>query len=428
MRVLAGGIGMLCLGALVFVGGSSLRAADDKGGVAGKVASADGTVLRKDGKVWKAVKTKTTVNGGDILLSLPGMRGDVDSKDGSVQLSLWGNVPEFYNAPVLESEVELAANSERAFDVNVMNGRILLKKGKGKEGSWVRVRYLDRMYDVHLAEPGTEVAVEQYGRWPRGSRFSKRPRPDELPTLALSIFVTKGRADLKIGDEQFLMSMGATFYWNNIGGGDRLPHKVDKLPAWTEEKTLTAEGKQMQATLQKLEKQLAEKPADAVVLENLDAKEAAAREVAVYSLGALNDMPHLVEALAAGKHANVRETAISALRHWIGQGSGQDLRLYRFLVDQKMYSTNQAEIIMQLLHSFEDAARDRPETYETMIEYLRHDNPAIRELARWHLYRWAIAGRDIPYNALGSNAELDKAYKAWKALVPDGTLPPAGKK
>ena len=152
-----------------------------------------------------------------------------------------------------------------------------------------------------------------------------------------------------------------------------------------------------------------------------------ARALAVYSLGALNDMPHLVEALAAGKQANVRETAISALRHWIGEAPGQDMRLYRFLVDQKMYSTNQAEIILQLLHSFEDAARDRPETYETLIEYLRHDNSAIRELSRWHLYRWVIAGRDVAYDALGTQTDLEKAYKAWKVLIPDGKLPPLNK-
>lgn len=427
MRALVGRIGFACVLALFLLGGSEATGAEE-GGAVGKVVSADGTVLRKEGKTWKALKSKATVNGGDVLLALPGMRGDIDSKDGGVQLSLWGNLPEFYNAPVLESQVELRDNAERALDVTVAKGRVLLTRRKGKDSAVVRVRYLDRVYDLNLAEAGTEVALEQYGRWSRGSRFSKRPRPDEVPTLALAIYVTKGRADLRIGDEQFLMNASSTFYWNNIGGGDRLPHKAEKLPSWTEDKALTAEGKQLQATLQKLEKQLADKPVERVLLDNLDAKDPAARELAVYSLGAINDVPHLVDSLAAGKQANVREAAISALRHWIGQGPGQDMRLYRFLVDQKMYSTNQAEIILQLLHSFEDSARERAETYETLIEYLRHENTAIRELSRWHLYRWVIAGRDIAYDALGSNTDLEKAYKAWKVLIPDGKLPPTGKK
>lgn len=402
--------------------------AADKGDAVGKVTSAEGTVLHKDGKAWLAVKAKGDVHAGELLLALPGMRGEIESKDGAVQLSLWGNVPELYNAPVLESEIELQANAERAFDFTLVRGRVLLSKRKGKDGSWVRVRFLDKVYDLNLAETGTEIALEEYGRWPRGSRFNKRPKPEEVPTLALTIYVTKGRADLKIGDEQFLMNAPSSYYWNNIGGQDRLPQKGVPLPSWTEDKALSPEAKALQAAAQKLQKQIAGKAVEPALVEDLDAKDAATRQLAVYSVGAINDLPHLADALGAAKQTDVRETAITALRHWIGQGPSQNLRLYRFLVDQRMLSTNQAEILLQMLHSFDEGARDRPETYETMIEYLRHDNMAIRELARWHLYRWAIAGRDIPYDAAAGKADLDKAYNAWKRLIPDGKLPPSGGK
>src|SRR5262245_16774307 len=383
------GVAVLCSGCLL----QGRAGAAEQGAVTGKMTSAAGTILHKEGKAWLPVKAKADVHAGDLLLALPGVRGEIDSKDGALQLSLWGNLPEFYNAPVLESQIELQAGSERVFDLTLVHGRIVLAKSKGKDGSMVRVRFLDKTYDLNLAEVGTQIAVEQYGRWPRGSRFSKRPRPEEVPTLALMIYVIKGRADLKIGDEQFLMNAPSTFHWDNLGGQDRVPQKADRLPAWTEEKPLTAEAKQLQAAVQKLEKQLAGKAVEAVLVEDLESKDANVRKLAVYSVAAINDLPHLVDALGASKQADVRETAITALRHWIGQGPGQDMRLYRFLVDQRMLSTNQAEILLQLLHSFDDGARDRAETFETLIEYLRHDNMAIRELARWHLYRWAIAGR-----------------------------------
>ena len=51
----------------------------------------------------------------------------------------------------------------------------------------------------------------------------------------------------------------------------------------------------------------------------------------------------------------------------------------------------------------------------------------MRELARYHLYRWVIDGRKIPYDASYSAEQLDKAVQAWKELIPSGKLPPAPK-
>ena len=48
------------------------------------------------------------------------------------------------------------------------------------------------------------------------------------------------------------------------------------------------------------------------------------------------------------------------------------------------------------------------------LVYKVHTEPG--HLARWHLYRWVIAGRDIPYDAAAGKADLDKAYNAWKRL------------
>jgi hypothetical protein len=65
-----------------------------------------------------------------------------------------------------------------------------------------------------------------------------------------------------------------------------------------------------------------------------------------------------------------------------------------------------------------------PETYETLIAYLRHDKQPVRELAKWHLDRLAPAGRSIPFDAAAPPEEREKAYKEWKKLIPDGKLPP----
>jgi hypothetical protein len=130
----------------------------------------------------------------------------------------------------------------------------------------------------------------------------------------------------------------------------------------------------------------------------------------------------VVDALG-DKHADVRDAAVQALRAWIGRGPGQDRKLYDFLQAGPKFSKGQAAIALELLHSFGDDDLARPETYEALIADLRHARPAIRELAAWHLYRLVPAGKDIPYDPSGSDEERQAAFKAWKKLVPDGTVP-----
>jgi uncharacterized protein (TIGR03000 family) len=95
--------------------------------------------------------------------------------------------------------------------------------------------------------------------------------------------------------------------------------------------------------------------------------------------------------------------------------------LYEALQSDLGFSKNDAETVLQLLHSPFDL--EQPETYETLIAYLRHRRQAVRELAAWHLYRLAPIGQKIPFNAAASPEEHAKAAAAWKKLIPSGELP-----
>src|SRR5262249_41805228 len=176
--------------------------------------------------------------------------------------------------------------------------------------------------------------------------------------------------------------------------------------------------------------QLQKKPVDVALAELLEGartepKQAQAslrRQLAVYGFAALDDLSRLAEALADPEHAEVRDNAVAALRHWIGQGARNDQQLFEALTREKRSSPAQAETLLELLHSPFDA--DQPETYETLIAYLRHERTAIRELARWHLYRLVPAGKKIPYEAGASDAERARGVEEWRKLIPKGKLPP----
>jgi len=93
------------------------------------------------------------------------------------------------------------------------------------------------------------------------------------------------------------------------------------------------------------------------------------------------------------------------------------------LIDKRGYSPKHADIVLQLLHSFDDTDLSRPELYEALIAYLKHDKVAVRGLAWWHLTRLVPAGKKIAYNPSAKPEELNAAYEEWKKLVPSGKLP-----
>ena len=142
---------------------------------------------------------------------------------------------------------------------------------------------------------------------------------------------------------------------------------------------------------------------------------------AVFTMGALDQLGLLVDTLGS-KEAAERDAAVLALRHWIGRDGKQDLALYNFLIKDKKYSEAAAEILVGLLHSFGETDLGRPETYDTLIRYLRNDKLPIRELAYWHLKRH-VPDSKIAYDPAGNKESWDKAFDEWKKLVPNGKVP-----
>jgi hypothetical protein len=388
-------------------------------------ATTEGVLLRREGREWRAVKKGDELGNGSRLMALPGDRASLDSKNGAVRLGLWGNLPEVSRFPMLESAVVLHANPALDLDFTLDRGRVLVTNLKKEGEAKVRVRFHGGAWDVTLAEPDTEVALELYGRWPRGTPFSKekeRP-PEEAPTVDVVFLVLKGQAELNAGSRQFGLRAPpgpAYFHWDSAEGQDRAPQTLEKPPSWVNAKP----PDDIREPLKRQRQRLPDEPVAAVLAAELAEADAGARELAVYGQGATDNLSGLVDCVGNTKHGDVRERAVEALRHWIGRGPQQDLRLYDFLMQDRKYTAAQAETVLQLLHSFSRTDVDRPETYEVLIAYLLHDKLPVRELAKWHLYRLARAGKAIAYDPAGPEAAREEAVKKWKALIPDGKLPP----
>jgi hypothetical protein len=416
---------------------------DAKSGGLGKLGSATGTLLRRarPDAEWKVVAKGEAVPEGELLLALPGVSAVVQSNTGAVRLTLFGNVPQISLTPALESAATLQRTSSGDLDVFLDRGRILVANTKvaGAANVTVRARK-DIKWELVLTEPGAQAAIEFNARWAPGMPYKEQYEKDEDPKAEMVLLVIKGTVELKVGDENITLRAPpgpALYTWDSALGPARTPQPLEKLPPWAEPgAAMTEQARAVQDTLKPLIQSLATKPVKATLTGTLAAADAEARkntadlmrQLAVTSFGATDDVEDLWKALDSGKNETQRLVAVEALRHWIGRRAGQDAALARLLVRTEKYTPEHASTVLQLLHSYGQKGIEDPITYEVLIADLDHDKLPIRELAAWHLYRLAPAGREIAYDAASSPEKRAESIKKWKQLVPRGQLPPTPKR
>jgi hypothetical protein len=406
----------------------------------GKSLAPAGMLLQREAadKPWKAVAPQEAVFSRDLLLALPGGRAVLKSGDGAVQLELWGNLPELSPYPVLESAVVLHANPDFALDFTLDRGRVVLTNQRDKGAARVRIRAHGETWDVNLAEPGASLALDLYGRWPRGVPFNPDPKAVEKPMASLGFFVLKGNVDLKAGAQQHSLKAPpgpAYFHWSSVTGHDAGPQRQEKLPAWTEPPPALV-NLEVQHTLDEFARRFKDKSASEALVELRNAARRLSdekqahllRNFAVMGLAALDDLPRLTGLLEDPKAGEARGLVVEALRHWIGRAPGQDLALYNFLIEQRKYPKAQAETVLQLLHSPGEQELNRPITYDVLLAYLGHEQLAIRELARWQLERILPGARKVGFDAAAPAEQRQKAIRELRKLVQETLKKPKPEK
>ncbi|GIW78643.1 MAG: hypothetical protein KatS3mg105_0450 [Gemmatales bacterium] len=403
---------------------------EEKRVAVGKCLSPTGMIVRREkgNAAWQVVRIAEPIFTEDLLLALP---LGVLRFDNDMRMSFLADMDGRSPFPAIDSAVRIHANKEVDLDFTLDRGRVAFSNVKKRGAAKVLVRFHDQVWAVNLKEPNTRVAVEIYGRCPRGAIFSRDGKNSHSPVFDAVVIVMTGRAAVRIGNEEHLLHPPPKLcflHWDSIDGAET-PRRLPKLPDWSEPDDLGKlkvglKFRQKIQRLQQFRKLVVGQSVSAAVETFLESNDPAKRRFAVYAAAAADDLRHLTQALNQPKDTDLCEDAVRAVRHWLGRAPGQDLRLYRHLTTAEKFKPSHAETIVQLAHSF--AAEDirQPATYELLTAYLRHDVTAIRVLAYWHLYRLVPKGRDIKYDPLGDKETIEAGYKAWKKLIPDGQLPP----
>jgi hypothetical protein len=377
-------------------------------------------------KAWQIVAEKGALHPGDLILGLPG--AVLASRDGAVRLTMHTGFVGLSPYPVIESAVQLRDNPSVDLDFTLDRGRVELVNHKEAGAARVQVHVRQETWNLTLAEPGARVALELSGRWPRGIPFTPNPGPKDAPTAVLVLLVLHGEVVLKHGGNELALHAPpgpALIEWDSVNGQDDTPQRLENLPPWaTAGGADSPQAKAKLPIIQRLRQALATKSISATLEELVNSNDPDDRRLAVFVMGALDDLPLLGKTMRDVKHPDVWENGILALRHWIGRGPGQDQILYQALIDYAKYTPVQAATALQFLHSPGEDLLSRPEFYQTLLGYLGHEKLLIRGLAYWHLSRLVPAGRDLGYDPLAPKEAREAAIQKWQKLLPPGQLPP----
>jgi len=418
---------LLWLGLALLNAPESLAAAgkDKPMVVAGRLRSPLGTMLQADGQGWKTPALYDPVFVGDLLVALPGARGVLEVREGDVGLTLLGSLFELSPVPLLESAVRLHDPGEDDLALTLERGRVLVENHKDKEASALRLKLGAAEVKVRLLDKAA-LALESYSFYPAGTPFSPKDKNPPGPRREGYLLLVKGKAEIEMQGEKRSVQAPIVYRWSG-GAGLEGPFPLNKSPDWLHPgKNASAKAIALYAAVEKLRRSLGERPVDKALQDALRGDDANLHGVALASAAAVDDLGVLLAGLNDSRHQAARGQAVLALRYWLARGPRQARTLYETL--HRSATPVQAEIVLHLLLGFSETDRARPETYGVLISYLQNDALAIRELAAWNLYRMVPAGAKIAYNAAAPEAERLQAQHAWRALIPEGKLPPAEKK
>lgn len=393
-----------------------------------RLTSADGSFLLRatDAEQYKPNQRGAIVNGHSRAMGLPGAK--LNSADATVELvcraDFVGNSP----LPILETAFELLEPKGVDLALHFERGRIDLKNIRSEGVATVSVSFADVEWLITLDEPDSQVAVEIVSRWPSGTRFRRQDNEsDEVPATAAVLIVTSGNVAISDGQRTLALSAPpgpSMIEWSNADSSPIAAKRLDQLPEWAgPQQALSPEVSTGRAATESFRAVISEKGLNAALDQFLQSDDPVEKRVGLVVAGAVDDLPRLTDSAGGSADAEVWDFGVTVLRHWLGRSAKQPAKLYEYLHNSRQISETRSGVIVQLLLGFSPVEQSRPETFEVLIEYLLSEQPAIRNLAAWHLSRLAPNQPEVAFKPNATDDEIEKTYRAWKSLIPAGTVP-----
>lgn len=387
------------------------------------------------GAPWRKMMVGDSVTGMAQLMSLPGLSAEVRLAD-AVSLDLDGSVIDFiaytHHGPFLESAVTAFAPPP-GFDADVRleRGRLFIKATR-PDGAKVRLRLHDDFVDLQLPDDKSEVLAEHASVY-NGEKIDRStPTP---PVGRAAVCMTQGTATVRFNKGAGLVlhappGTPAVMNWNSQSGARPSATKFDAVPPiWAKQPPLPVgplreRAVELQNLLKNIPKLFADPKKDLTTsfAELPLERSPYGKILAVYCRAALDDVGPVLDALDDSQSPESRLAAIEALIVYLGRDSAAHFETLSKQLRQRGYSDAEVGGIIGILIGPSPEQVSNPKTYADLIENLKEDRMAVREVSLWRLAKLDPEAR-IGGN-LADQAVRKRVVEEWKRRIPDGKLPP----
>lgn len=323
----------------------------------------------------------------------------------------------------LQMTMQPGTRIQRMMRTNGTDVGILLRKGQlnfyhpaeAQNPAGVRLRVLGRDWVISALQPGTRFGVELVPPTPNGL-------PAEMHGMSIGggIVVAEGRVSVVTAGQPVMELTPESGYarWPTEGSG--LVTRVDlTIPDWAlpDAPIMTPSARQLSKHFQK-EFAIGQPILDSIGPITKD-RRAGISDLAVKTMALIGEWQALVPALKSD-HQESRLSAIEGLRQWLAVNPGQEEALKAEVA--KTFATEKVAPIIRLLWGFNVEDAGNPEQSKQLIEWLKDDEIAVRELAFFYVSK--LTARTHDYLPMAPQAERKSAVQRWEEYLKrnNGTL------
>ncbi|MFI5460486.1 MAG: hypothetical protein ACHRXM_34145 [Isosphaerales bacterium] len=360
-------------------------------GSVGLAAAPNGILLRynPDQRMWERLKGPTPLAPSNRLLCLAPFRATVTL--GKVQIVLVG-----------ESEIRILPQSTGAAPaLELMQGRLLLPQ---QPAGSLRLGISERTVTVEASE-NSSMALERSSRRDYGRIMT--------PTPALVIYCTKGELSVSFDKKQ--ESLAALDVLTLDAGGAKRTTE-DASPSWASDAEPSPQELQIRDRFARLIHP--DRPVLAEIVVASEDESSDIKRLSILALKSLGDMSLLMPMLSRKGDPIVRQSALAAIRGYMGLGSDAASRVRDQLAEE--FGEETASFAGKMLIGFSPEEASNPDVYDQLVGLLApaQESIGVRELALDTLKR--LTGRDD----LGYDPDHPegKGLSAWKDLQRQGKL------
>jgi hypothetical protein len=392
------------------------------------------------------VPLNARVSSSDTLVTLPGFVSYLETSSG-VGVLMRGYVPEFAMTQMMafqmESAVILHTSETFDLDLTLLRGRIFLSNRKERGPCKIRLRFATEVWDIVLSNPRDEILVDLARMW----RPDINHRDGEEPFTSVTVALLQGEAEIRVDAyHTYTIEVEAPKWawmsWNNFSKAQPPTKEATRNPSLTknppprefiEDERRNKAIRSMELAVKNLG-ELLKTPGKSVAValkETRASNDPVARQLAIYGLGAIDDVSEVVNALGDEDptHGADRFAAFSTLQRWISRDNASGNKLFNkkdntgLLLDKK-YKPREAEKMHHLLYPPMAEDLGKQETYEALAAGLKHNKPAIAELCFLNLLFLAPTKMPPGFNAAAGYDERERYAAKIQEMIDKKQIPP----